>query len=66
MHVEFDSFADFLAMGGYGVFVWSVYGITTVVLVALVLAPLRKSRRFWIDQAMRIKRERISEQRHKS
>lgn len=55
--MKFDSFADFIAMGGHGVFVWSVYAITTVVLVALVVAPLRKRRRFWAEQAMRLRRE---------
>lgn len=55
--MQFDSLAEFIAMGGHGPYVWSVYAITTVVLVALVVAPLRRRRRFWAEQAMRLKRE---------
>lgn len=55
--MQFDSVADFFAMGGHGVFVWTVYALTTVVLVALVVVPLRRKRRFWVEQAMRIRRE---------
>lgn len=35
----------FLDMGGYGVYVWSAYGVTCVVLVALALSTWRHSRR---------------------
>lgn len=58
--MKFDSFADFMAMGGHGVFVWSVYAITFVVLVSLAVAPLRRRRRFWVEQSMRLKREQQS------
>jgi heme exporter protein CcmD len=33
-----DGLADFVAMGGYGRFVWSAFGISLVVLVGLLLA----------------------------
>ena len=58
--MAFDSLAAFAAMGGYGGFVWTVYAITTVVFASLALAPLRRNRRFWLEQSMRIKRERLA------
>lgn len=36
---------DFWAMGGYGAYVWSSYGLTMVVLFANVLAPYWRLRR---------------------
>lgn len=60
--MKFDSFADFIAMGGHGPFVWSVYALTVVVLVALVVVPLRKRNRFFSEQHMRMKREQQGEQ----
>lgn len=36
------SWADFAAMGGYGVYVWSAYGFAVFVLVVNVIIPLRR------------------------
>jgi heme exporter protein D len=36
--------SEFLAMGGYGFYVWSAYGVTALILVAEMLA-LRARRR---------------------
>lgn len=45
--------SGFLAMGGYGVYVWSAYAVTALVLGVLVLASLRarRSMRARLDQA---------------
>ncbi len=56
MEFKFDSFAAFMAMGGHGVFVWSVYALTLIVLLCLLLAPLRRKRRFIVEQAMMLRR----------
>ncbi|MDX1400454.1 MAG: heme exporter protein CcmD [Kiloniellales bacterium] len=37
--------SQFFAMGGYGVFVWPAYGITTVVLLALLISTLMRLKR---------------------
>mgnify|MGYP003793322199 CR=1 FL=1 len=37
--------SDFLAMGGYGAYVWTSYGLFFVVLVADALAPVLRRRR---------------------
>ncbi|MFT7131703.1 MAG: heme exporter protein D [Cyclobacteriaceae bacterium] len=39
--MSFNSFAEFLQMGEHGVFVWSCYGITLVVLLVNILRPLQ-------------------------
>lgn len=61
-NLQFDSFADFLAMGGHGVFVWAVYALTFAVLTGLALSPLMKKRRFLLEQSMRIRREQAASQ----
>lgn len=58
--MQFDSFAALLAMEGHGVFVWSVYGITLLVLTLLAVTPLRNMRRFFIEESMRQRRQRAA------
>ncbi len=41
---------EFLAMGGYAVFVWPAYGASVIVLVALVIASRRRLKR--LEQAL--------------
>jgi len=36
---------EFLSMGGYGVFVWTSYGLSALVLVANVVAAAMRERR---------------------
>ena len=51
---------DLFAMGGYGAYVWSSYGLTAVVLVALVVLTVRDLRAR--QREMRV----IEQQRHGS
>lgn len=37
-----QTFADFLAMGGYAGFVWSAFGIGAAVLIGIGVASLRR------------------------
>lgn len=53
----FDSFSDFLAMGGYAPYVWSSFGITFLCL--LVLAWLSVKRK---NQILRQVRDEIERQ----
>ncbi len=55
--MKFDSFADFLAMGHHGSFVWSAYAICFWVLVMNVVAPLRERRRYLRHEALRLRWE---------
>lgn len=45
-NMYFDSFAEFLDMGGHGYFVWSCYAIVLVVLVGNIIQPIRENRKF--------------------
>lgn len=55
--MSFESFADFLAMGRHGVFVWSSYGIALAVLVINVALPVMARRRYLQQEARRLRRE---------
>jgi heme exporter protein D len=54
----FESFADFLAMGKHGFYVWLCYGITTLVIVANILAPMRQRKKLIEQQTRLLRREK--------
>jgi heme exporter protein D len=39
-----DRLTDFLAMGGYAVFVWPAFALTAVVMIGLLVSTLRRLR----------------------
>ncbi|MCF6249836.1 MAG: heme exporter protein CcmD [Methylococcaceae bacterium] len=51
-----NSFDEFLAMGGYGFYVWTAYGIGFVVLVMNVVLPLIQRKQFLRELALKQKR----------
>lgn len=51
-----NSFAEFLAMGGYGFYVWTAYGIAFVVLLLNVVVPLIQRKQFLRELALKQKR----------
>ena len=57
--MAFDNFADFLAMGKHGAFVWSAYGISLIIIVANVIAPIQRKRGLINDIKRKIKREKL-------
>lgn len=57
--MSFASFAEFIAMGNHGLYVWSAYGISLLVLVVNVAAPLLARRRYLQDEARRLRREEL-------
>ena len=56
--MEFASFAEFLAMGRHGFYVWLSYGLTAVIIVYNLLAPVLHRRRLIKEQAQRLRREK--------
>jgi heme exporter protein D len=42
--MSWNSFDDFIHMGGYGLYVWGSYGVTLVVMVAETLLARRRRR----------------------
>ncbi len=57
--MNFASFADFVAMGNHGLYVWSAYGISLLVLAFNVGVPLLARRRYLQEQARRLRREEL-------
>lgn len=57
--MSFSSFAEFLAMGRHGLYVWSSFGITLVVLALNVALPLLAWRRYLQEEARRMRREEM-------
>ncbi|HEY8330995.1 Heme exporter protein D (CcmD) [compost metagenome] len=55
--MSFESFADFLAMGKHGLYVWTSYGISLAVLALNVALPILARRRYLHDEARRLRRE---------
>ncbi|MCH9673086.1 MAG: heme exporter protein CcmD [Gammaproteobacteria bacterium] len=46
-----NALSDFFAMGGYGFYVWTSYALAFVVMIANIVAPLRRLRRLRTDVA---------------
>ncbi len=40
--MAFESFSDFINMGGHGLYVWLSYGLGLVVILVSVLLPLKQ------------------------
>lgn len=55
--MAFDTWADFLAMGKHGVYVWSSYGLTFVVIAALLWQARQQRLQFMRDYQQQMKRE---------
>ena len=55
--MEFETFADFIAMGKHGPYVWSAYGIALVVLVANIIAPIVRRKGLVEEIKRKAKRE---------
>ncbi len=51
-----NSFDEFLAMGGYGIYVWPAYGIAFVVLLLNVVLPIIQRKQFLRQLALKQKR----------
>jgi len=58
---RFDSFSDFLAMGGYASYVWSAYAFFVVILVFNIWQPVLARKKFLKQQLRReqVQRERM-------
>ena len=54
---------EFLAMGGYGAYVWSSYAIFVIFLLFDFIAPRLRNRRVIAELRGRLKRERKRQER---
>ena len=48
---------EFFAMGGYAFYVWMSYGITVIVMLVIVIAPIVQRKQFLRQQSLRLKRQ---------
>lgn len=55
--MRFDSFSDFLSMGGDGLYVWLSYGIGVVVILGNVVWPILRRKQLLTQLRRRLRRE---------
>jgi heme exporter protein D len=53
----FANLDEFLAMGGHAAYVWPAYGVTLLVILYILCAPLLAQRRFVREERQRLLRE---------
>ncbi|WP_415895632.1 heme exporter protein CcmD [Neptuniibacter sp. PT34_22] len=58
--MSFDSFSDFIAMGGHGFYVWLSYAIALVVIVINIVNPALQKKKVISDLVRRLRREKKS------
>ncbi|WP_024300047.1 heme exporter protein CcmD [Methylomicrobium lacus] len=51
------SLQEFFAMGGYGFYVWTAYGITLAVLAANIMIPVMQRKQWLRRQLLKSKRK---------
>lgn len=57
--IQFDSFSEFLNMGGYAFYVWTAYAFCAVVLAVNLILPLRERTRLMKALKARMQREGV-------
>lgn len=64
--MAFDSFSEFLAMGGYGFFVWLSFGVTFIAMLAIVVESKLAYKHLFIQvEKEQARKKRISAARSK-
>ena len=44
MSIHWNSFGEFLAMGGYGLYVWGSFGVTALIMIAEPIMAVRNQK----------------------
>ncbi|WP_096739266.1 heme exporter protein CcmD [Pseudoalteromonas atlantica] len=55
--MQFDSFSDFIAMGGYGFYVWLSFGTCALILLSILFSSLRDTKRIMASVEQQVARE---------
>ena len=55
--MQFDSFSDFIAMGGYGFYVWLSFGVSSALILALIVNSTQGHKQIIKNIALRQQRE---------
>ena len=53
----FDSFSEFMHMGGHGLFVWLSYGIASLIVAQNFISPMLTRKRIIKDIERQVRRE---------
>lgn len=64
MKFQFDSISEFLAMGGYGFYVWLSYGITFAAMFFLIWQSKREIKQTLHMVKKELSRESVTKQRN--
>ena len=57
---RFDSFSEFLAMGGYAIYVWSAYAFFLIILIFNIWQPMLARKRYLKQQ---LRRDAVQQER---
>jgi heme exporter protein D len=57
--IHWNSFSDFIAMGGYGIYVWGSFGVTALIMVIEPIVAIRNQK----NLIARLKRQIRAESR---
>lgn len=55
--MQFDSFSNFIAMGGYGFYVWLSFGTCALILLGILFSSLRDKKQILASIEQQIARE---------
>lgn len=55
--MHFDSFSDFIAMGGYAGYVWSAFGITFGAMLVLLIVSVRRGKALLSEVQAKVDRQ---------
>jgi len=55
--MAFSSLSDFIAMGGYGFYVWLAYGVSFLSIFILILNTINKRKKILYKVEQRLQRE---------
>lgn len=58
--MSFESFSEFIAMGGHGLYVWLSYAIALAVFVINIVSPVLQKKKVFSDLSRRLRREKKS------
>ena len=60
--MSFETFSDFLAMGGHGLYVWLCYGVGFTVFIIAFLQPILKRKEIVKELQQAIRRAEMQKQ----
>ena len=55
--MQFDSFSDFIVMGGYGFYVWLSFGTCAVILLGILISSLHDTKHILKSVQQQVERE---------